>query len=173
MPWLSTSACSTSNIPSEPWPRPTACSARADEPPIRSGRLPTGPGPSRSSTAPSRDYGTLEVPLPPGPPFFRFSDPEESSRILLETGFQEPRIESLRLTWRVPSAPELLRAFEEGTARTGPTLLAQSPEDLARIRNAILERASAYGGDGGLEVPMVAVLCRGRKESGPCFADDS
>lgn len=114
-----------------------------------------------------RDYGTLEVPLPSGPPFFRFGDPQESRRILLETGFLEPRIESLRLTWRLPSAAVLLRAFEEGTARTGPTLLAQRPEDLVRIRNAILERASAYEVDGGLEFPMVAVLCRGRKESGP------
>ena len=113
------------------------------------------------------DYGTLEVPLPPGPPFFRFSDPEESRRVLLETGFQEPRIESIRLTWRLPSAEVLLRAFEEGTARTGPTLLAQTPADLVRIRKAILERASAYEIDGGLEVPMVAVLCRGRKESSP------
>lgn len=114
-----------------------------------------------------RDYGTLEVPLPPGPPFFRFSDPEESCRVLLATGFQKPRVESLRLTWRLPSAAVLLRAFEEGTARTGPTLLAQRPEDLVRIRTAILERASAYESGGGLEIPMVAVLCRGRKESGP------
>ena len=114
-----------------------------------------------------RDFGTLEVPLPPGPPFFRFGDPEESRRILLETGFREPRIESLRLTWRVPSAPALLRAFEEGTARTGPTLLAQRPEDLVRIRSSILERASAYARGAGLKVPMVAVLCRGRKESVP------
>ena len=114
-----------------------------------------------------RDYGTLEVPLPPGPPFFRFGDRQESRRVLLESGFTEPRIESLRLTWRLPSAAVLLRAFEEGTARTGPTLLAQRPEDLVRIRRAILERASAYEVDGGLEVPMVAVLCRGRKESGP------
>ncbi len=114
-----------------------------------------------------RDYGTLEVPLPPGPPFFRFSDPEESRRVLLETGFREPRIESIRLTWRLSSAAVLLRAFEEGTARTGPTLLAQAPADLVRIREAILERASAYEIDGGLEVPMVAVLCRGRKESSP------
>lgn len=120
-----------------------------------------------------RDYGTLEVPLPPGPPFFRFGDPDESLRVLVEAGFQEPRIEALRLTWRLPSAAELLHAFEEGTARTGPTLLAQRPEDLVRIRGAILERASAYEVDGGLEVPMMAVLCRGRKENGPCFADDS
>lgn len=112
-----------------------------------------------------REYGTLEVPLPPGPPFFRFSDPEESRRILLESGFLEPRIESLRLTWRLPSADVLLRAFEEGTARTGPTLLAQRPADLVRIRSTILERASAYECDEGLEIPMVAVLCRGRKES--------
>ena len=113
-----------------------------------------------------RDYGTLEVPLPPGPPFFRFSDPEESRRVLREAGFQEPRVESLRLTWRLPSAAVLLRAFEEGTARTGPTLLAQRPEDLARIRNAILERASAYEVDAGLEVPMVAVLCLGQVKYG-------
>ena len=110
-----------------------------------------------------RDHGTLEVPLPPGPPFFRFSDPEESCRILLDSGFREPRIESLRLTWRLPSTEVLLTAFEEGTARTGPTLLAQLPEDLVRIRSAILERASAYEVDDGLEIPMVAVLCQGRK----------
>ena len=114
-----------------------------------------------------RDHGTLEVPLPPGPPFFRFSDPEESRRILRETGFREPRIESIPLTWRLPSKAVLLRAFEEGTARTGPTLLAQRSEDLVRIRNAIVERAAAYEIDGGLEVPMVAVLCQGRKESSP------
>ena len=53
----------------------------------------------------------------------------------------------------------------EGTACTGATLLAQAPADLVPIHEAILERASAYEIDRGLEVPMVAVLCRGRKES--------
>src|SRR5262249_45619680 len=32
-------------------------------------------------------YGDLNVPLPEGPPFFRFSEPDECIRSLLEAGF--------------------------------------------------------------------------------------
>ena len=37
-------------------------------------------------------HGRLDVPLPPGPPFFRFSDPEESRRVLLGLGFRAPEV---------------------------------------------------------------------------------
>jgi hypothetical protein len=32
-------------------------------------------------------HGRLDVQLPPGPPFFRFSDLRESERALLDAGF--------------------------------------------------------------------------------------
>jgi hypothetical protein len=36
------------------------------------------------------EHVTTDVPLPPGPPFFRFSDWEESRRVLLDAGFVQP-----------------------------------------------------------------------------------
>ena len=37
-------------------------------------------------------HGDMKVPLPEGPPFFRFSDPEECARSLLTAGFVNPQI---------------------------------------------------------------------------------
>ena len=31
-------------------------------------------------------HGSLEVPLPPAPPMFRFADPDESKKVLTEAG---------------------------------------------------------------------------------------
>jgi len=36
------------------------------------------------------EHGATDVSLPPGPPFFRFSDREESRRVLLDAGFVQP-----------------------------------------------------------------------------------
>ena len=108
-----------------------------------------------------RNHGTMEVSLPPGPPFFLFSNLAVSRRALLEAGFENPRFSSLPLTWRLPSIHDLLIAFDRGTARTGATLQAQKPKNLARIQSAVLERAETYVKDGVLELPMVAILCWG------------
>lgn len=34
----------------------------------------------------------MDVPIPPGPPFFRFSDAAESSRALRDAGFSDPQV---------------------------------------------------------------------------------
>jgi SAM-dependent methyltransferase len=109
--------------------------------------------------------GTLDVPLPPGPPFFRFSDPEESRRALVDAGFVEPAIARIPQTWRLPSPEALFDAFLYGTARTGPTLRAQSPEALEAIRAAVLDNAAVYLSEGTLAIPMPAVLASGIKRS--------
>ena len=44
-------------------------------------------------------HGRLDVPLPPGPPFFRFSDPAESRRVLLGVGFQAPEVVTVPQVW--------------------------------------------------------------------------
>jgi ubiquinone/menaquinone biosynthesis C-methylase UbiE len=108
-------------------------------------------------------HGTLDVPLPPGPPFFRFSDPDESRRVLSEAGFIEPVIAHIPQAWRLPSAEALIDAFIHGTARTGPTLRAQTPLALEAIRAGIIDAVSAYRVEGGIEIPMPAVLAVGIK----------
>ena len=102
--------------------------------------------------------GTLQVPLPPGPPFFRFGDSREAERVLLEAGFVKPRSRTLSLNWSLSSSEEFFRAFYEGTARTGPTLKAQTPGARNKIRTAILESADRFLNEGTLQIPMVAIL---------------
>ena len=79
-PWPSISGCSISNIRSGLWPR----RYRVLRPGGRAAYTVWAP-PDQSRAfevvyGSIREYGTLEVPLPPGPPFFRFGDPEESRR---------------------------------------------------------------------------------------------
>src|SRR5206468_11528033 len=45
-------------------------------------------------------YGDPNVPIPPGPPFFRFSDPEESKRALTAAGFSNVVVTPVAQLWR-------------------------------------------------------------------------
>jgi len=103
-------------------------------------------------------HGNPHVPLPPGPPFFRFSDSQECRRVLEEAGFAEPKVVQVPQTWRLPSADILLEAFLVATVRTGALLRAQSPWALQAIRAAVREACKAYEKDGVIELPMPAVL---------------
>ena len=108
-------------------------------------------------------YGSLDVALPPGPPFFRFSEQAESSRALGDAGFAEIQWEQLALKWEFNSAEDFLAAFYSGTARTGPLLLSQDPAKLADIHDAIFQSLTDHAGDKGLQIPMTALLYQARK----------
>lgn len=108
-------------------------------------------------------YGGLDVPLPPGPPFFRLSDHEESRKIFLDAGFREPRVQVVPQVWRPRSPEEVFQAFYEGAARNGQLLQAQSKEALNAIYAAMQKEASLYEDKGGLELPMPAILVSAQK----------
>jgi len=109
------------------------------------------------------EQGNLNAPLPPGPPFFRFSDPEEFLQALLGAGFSEPRIARVPQIWRLPAPEDLFEAMATGTVRTGGLLRAQSPQALPAIRRAIGDAARQYQQRGGIELPMPAMLGSGVK----------
>ena len=108
-------------------------------------------------------HGDPSVPLPEGPPFFRFSDPTESERTLQAIGFTNPSITEVQQIWRLSSPDDLFIAFHEGTARTGGLLRAQSRVALDTIRAAVIKAASAYEKEGGVEIPMPAILTSTQK----------
>jgi SAM-dependent methyltransferase len=108
-------------------------------------------------------HGRLDVPLPPGPPFFQFSDPRECHRALSEAGFAATAVVQLPLVWRVRSPEALLDAMWGGTVRTAGLLRAQSPEALERIREAVITGAEAYRTGEGIELPMPAILASAGK----------
>jgi SAM-dependent methyltransferase len=108
-------------------------------------------------------HGRMDVELPKGPPFFLFSDPAESRRRLLAAGFVQPEVRQLPLVWQVPSAEVAFDAVSRGGVRTAAVLAAQSPEALARIRQAAASALQKYARGEMLAVPMPAVLASASK----------
>jgi ubiquinone/menaquinone biosynthesis C-methylase UbiE len=102
-------------------------------------------------------HGDMKVPLPSGPPFFRFSDPEESRRALLQAGFESPAVRTVPQTWRFKSPDELWDFMLGSTVRTGALLRAQTSAALEAIRAEVIALSSN-------EVPMPAVLASGIKK---------
>jgi SAM-dependent methyltransferase len=105
-----------------------------------------------------QELGNPDVPLPEGPPFFRFSDAAATTRTLESAGFDEVRVEELPLVWRLASADAVFDALSRGGVRTAAVLRAQTPAALAAIRAFIRKGVEGYARDGGFEIPMPAVL---------------
>ncbi len=109
-------------------------------------------------------HGVTDAGLPPGPPFFRFSDFKECARTLAAAGFANAQSRQLPLVWQLDSPERLFAAFWESSVRTGALLRAQSPEALLAIRNTILAGAARHCRDGQVSFPMPAVLSSAVKE---------
>jgi SAM-dependent methyltransferase len=108
-------------------------------------------------------FGKTDVPLPAGPPFFRFSDGDECRRTLEDAGFSDVDVKLLPLKWRLVSAEAVLDALSRGGVRTAALLRAQSPEALGAIRTAVRRAVETYAQNVGFVVPMPAVLASATK----------
>jgi SAM-dependent methyltransferase len=106
-------------------------------------------------------HGRMDVPLPAGPPFFRFADAAESTRSMQAAGLAEPRVETVALVWKLTAGGALFEAFLHGAVRTAALLRAQTPEAIEKIRQAITEGAERYRKGDTIALPMAAVLSSG------------
>ena len=102
-------------------------------------------------------HGDLNVAIPPGPAFFRFSDPEESRRVLLAAGFSNPTVTRVPQLWRLPSADALFDVMYNASVRNAALLRAQKPEVLEAIREEIRRSVEQHRN----ELPMPSVLVCG------------
>jgi SAM-dependent methyltransferase len=109
------------------------------------------------------EFADPNVWLPPGPPFFRFSDRVESARVLGAAGFRDTRVAQIPLIWKLESPSDFFEAFYRGSARTGGLLRAQTPQGLHKVREAVESRVALYLRDGRLEIPMPALVVSGHK----------
>ena len=110
-----------------------------------------------------RESGNPDVPLPEGPPFFRFSDHAEFRRTLERAGFSDVEVQTLALTWRLSSPDAVFDAISRGGVRTAAVLRAQTPAALDAIRAAVRRGVERYEKDGAFLVPMPAVLASGTR----------
>ena len=104
-------------------------------------------------------HGDVNVPIPPGPPFFRFSDPAESRRSLAAAGFVNAAVTHVPQLWRLPSADALFDVMYNGSVRNAALLRAQKPEVVEAIRREIRQAVV----NAGYELPMPAVLASAGK----------
>jgi SAM-dependent methyltransferase len=108
-------------------------------------------------------HGNLDVPLPPGPPFFRFSDPAESAAALQTAGFTDIRILQVPQVWRLETADALFTTMRTAAVRTAALLNMQTEEALQAIRSEIVRGAEKYRNGSLIQLPMPAVLASGAK----------
>ena len=112
-----------------------------------------------------QDVGNPSVPLPEGPPFFRFSDAAEIARSLEAAGFVDVEttvVESMEWT-NLKTAEQLYHVLLEGTARTRELLRGQTPEETESIQKELHKRYQALVGESGRPLRMPAVVSSGRK----------
>ena len=102
-------------------------------------------------------HGSMNVAIPPGPHFYRFSDADECKRALIAAGFAGPEVRTVRQTWRLASREALWEYLISSTVRTGALLRAQKPQALEAIRKEVVAASQA-------ELPMPAVLASATKE---------
>jgi len=103
-------------------------------------------------------HGNMEVGLPAGPPFFRFSDPDESKRTLTAAGFVNAQTLHVPQVWRIESADELLTTFRNAAVRTAALLNAQTPAALRKIQEEVIARAEKFRRGNSIDLPMPSVL---------------
>ena len=105
-----------------------------------------------------RAYGTMDIGLPVGPNFFLFSDPEQSTRALLNAGFVSPSCREVSQVWRVTDPDEVFEVIARGTVRAAATLRAQSSSARQAIKQAMRDIVTGYRVGDYFEVPAPAVL---------------
>jgi SAM-dependent methyltransferase len=103
-------------------------------------------------------HGEPRVELPAGPPFFRYSDPEECNRGLLVAGFESPVVDKVSQVWRLPAGDGLFHAMRDSTVRTAGLLRAQKPTVLAKIRETMRAEVEKYTKRGIIKLPMPALI---------------
>lgn len=108
------------------------------------------------------EMGDPGVPLPEGPPFFRFSEEGEVRRSLGGAGFVDVDVSTVGgMVWdNVGCGEDLYNIFLEGTARTRALLLGQTEVDAAAIRKELCRKFEALG---GRPLRMPAVVSSGMK----------
>lgn len=109
-----------------------------------------------------RAHGTLDLPLPPAPPPFRFSEPAACVAALRAAGFDDPQVAEIALVFR-PRAPSEVLALTMCAVRLQMMIELQSAEARERIRQAIVEGTERYRSGAGLEIPMPALIASGAK----------
>ncbi|MEK1890708.1 MAG: class I SAM-dependent methyltransferase [Phyllobacterium sp.] len=108
-------------------------------------------------------HGRMDVALPPAPPFFRFSDAAESTRVLEGSGFTRVEVNEIPLVWRYNSPEAIVDMIYKSAVRLVMLLEHQTPEARQRIHAAVVEGASKWQRGSSYQIAVPAVLVSAQK----------
>jgi SAM-dependent methyltransferase len=99
--------------------------------------------------------------LPAGPPFYRFADDDEFTRLLTGAGLAEVAVKTVGFTYHFTG--DLFAFLLDATVRARALVAGQPEATQAQIR-AVFDRLSAgYAADGGLDLPISVKIASGRR----------
>jgi SAM-dependent methyltransferase len=109
-------------------------------------------------------HGTLDVGLPPAPPFFRFANVEECHKTLTGAGFISISTAKIPLTWYGKTPQDLLDLIYKSVVRTPMILERQTAEARERIHPAILQGADRYRVGERIAIAIPALVTTAMKQ---------
>jgi SAM-dependent methyltransferase len=98
--------------------------------------------------------------LPTGPPFYRFADEAEFTRLLRDAGLVDVTVSTVAFTYRFTG--DLFDCLVDGTVRARSLVFGQPEATQARIRAALDRLTAEYAADGGFDLPISVKLASGR-----------
>ena len=121
-----------------------------------------GPGASRLPGAfydAVQEIGAVPPPdLPTGPPFYRFADEAEFTRLLRDAGLVDVSVSTVAFTYHFVG--DLFDCLVEGTVRTRALVFGQPEATQVRIRAALDRLTAGYAAGGGFDFPIsVKIAC--------------
>jgi ubiquinone/menaquinone biosynthesis C-methylase UbiE len=108
-------------------------------------------------------HGSLDVPLPPAPPMFRFADSQEAKKVLIEAGFSVPEVTILPLVWRATRPEDILDLIYKSIVRMPMLLEAQPAQARHFIHQEIIESSDKFRNGNALEIQFPAVMATAQK----------
>jgi SAM-dependent methyltransferase len=105
-------------------------------------------------------HADLDVPLPEGPDYYAYGNPEDCRFTLKRAGFDPASLvfQSVTVEWEVPSASFIIESERNTGVRTAALLAAQEPEVLAAIKDQIQKSLLAFKKGNGFAIPFTAHL---------------
>ena len=105
-----------------------------------------------------KEVGDLNVPLPEGPDFFKFSDLDATKEILSHLGFDVISAMQEEFIWTLNNAEELFQTFYEGGIRIGGILRAQKAKTVQKIIGHLERHTKPFQIEEKLKIPTSAIL---------------
>ena len=101
--------------------------------------------------------------IPPGPPFFRFSDDQEFDALLRGSGLTDVKVTTIGFNHRAETADAIWDGVLTSTVRTRALIVHQPEATRRRIRAAFDDEVAAFRNGDSYEIPISVKLASGRK----------